>query len=112
MGLNKRRKTFKRRLPGQTQCVAQPLAVNYCWSMDFMRDTLYSGRVYRVFNVIDDYNREALTSEIDTYMVPPWSQGKMAVSVQQVVAYVYPASGYVMQSQRHDGLSALSNLIE
>jgi putative transposase len=68
MGLNKRRKTLKRRLPGRTQCVVQPLAANYCWSMDFMRDTLYSGRVYRVFNVIDDYNREVLASEIDTNM--------------------------------------------
>jgi putative transposase len=68
MRLNKRRKTFKRRLPGQTRCVAQPLAANYCWSMDFMRDTLYSGRVYRVFNVIDDYNREVLVTEIDTNM--------------------------------------------
>lgn len=68
MELNKRRKTGKRRLPGQTRCVAQPLIANYCWSMDFMRDTLYSGRVYRVFNVIDDYNREALASEIDMNM--------------------------------------------
>lgn len=68
MGLNRRRKSFKRRLPGRTRCVAQPLAANYCWSIDFMRDTLYSGRVYRIFNVIDDYNREALASEIDTNM--------------------------------------------
>lgn len=68
MGLNKRRKKLKRRLPGRTQCVIQPLAANYCWSMDFMRDTLYSGRVYRVLNVIDDYNREALVSETDTNM--------------------------------------------
>lgn len=65
MGLNKRRKRYKRRLPGKIQCVAQPLAANYCWSMDFMRDTLYSGRVFRLFNVIDDYNREALATEVD-----------------------------------------------
>ena len=66
MGLNKRRKGFKRRLPGKRQYIAQPLAANYCWSIDFMRDTLYSGRVYRVFNVIDDYNREVLAAEVDT----------------------------------------------
>ena len=65
MGLNKRRKHFKRRLPGKSQCVVQPLAANYCWSVDFMRDTLYSGRVYWIFNVIDDYNREALATEVD-----------------------------------------------
>jgi putative transposase len=65
MGLNKRRKSYKRRLPGKSRYVAQPLAANYCWSVDFMRDTLYSGRVYRLFNVIDDYNREALATEVD-----------------------------------------------
>ena len=28
--------------------------------MDFMSDVLYDGRKFRTFNVIDDYNREAL----------------------------------------------------
>jgi len=31
-----------------------------------MRDTLYSGRVFRTFNAVDDYNREALAVEVDT----------------------------------------------
>ena len=31
-----------------------------------MSDTLMSGRAFRTFNVIDDFNREALTIEIDT----------------------------------------------
>ena len=33
--------------------------------MDFMRDQLADGRSFRVFNVIDDFNREALSMEID-----------------------------------------------
>ena len=33
--------------------------------MDFMHDGLNDGRSFRLFNVIDDYNREALTVEID-----------------------------------------------
>ena len=33
--------------------------------MDFMHDTLQSGRSYRVFNVIDDFNREGLGAEVD-----------------------------------------------
>ena len=31
-----------------------------------MSDALWSGRRFRTFNVLDDYNREALRIEIDT----------------------------------------------
>jgi putative transposase len=44
--------------------VPLPLAVsekeNECWSMDFMREQLADGRSCRLFNVIDDFNREGL----------------------------------------------------
>ena len=33
--------------------------------MDFIHDQLADGRSFRVFNVIDDFNREALSMEID-----------------------------------------------
>jgi len=57
----------KKRLPRTTRKVlAQPLAPNFCWSIDFMRDTLYSGRTFRTFNAVDDYNREVLAVEVDT----------------------------------------------
>ena len=42
-----------------------PEAINECWSMDFMHDQLEDGRSYRLFNVIDDYNREGLGIEVD-----------------------------------------------
>ena len=34
--------------------------------MDFMRDTLKDGRVFRTLNIVDDCSRECLAIEIDT----------------------------------------------
>ena len=45
--------------------LAVPTAINQCWSMDFMHDQLADGRRIRLFNVIDDYNREGLGIEVD-----------------------------------------------
>ena len=65
MKLNKRRK-HKRRLPTRNPMpLAVPVAANQCWSADFMSDALWDGRRFRTFNVVDDFNREALRIEID-----------------------------------------------
>lgn len=39
--------------------------MNISWSADFMSDALWDGRSLRTFNVVDDFNREALAVEID-----------------------------------------------
>ena len=65
MKLNRRRR-FKRRRPvEQPQPLLQPIRPNQAWSADFMSDALYGGVKYRTFNLIDDYNREALRIEVD-----------------------------------------------
>ena len=63
--LNFRRKG-KQRLPVCNPApLATPEAMNQSWSIDFMHDALVCGRRFRTFNVVDDFNREALAIEID-----------------------------------------------
>lgn len=64
--LNLPRRT-KRRLPTRDPApLVVPQRPNQVWSADFMSDTLYHGARYRLFNVIDDYNRESVVIEVDT----------------------------------------------
>jgi len=44
----------------------QPEEANQSWSLDFISDSLSSGRAFRTSNIIDDFNREILWIEIDT----------------------------------------------
>jgi len=68
MRLNLRKKP-KKRLPSRSkQILLQPLKANYCWSIDFMSDALISGQKLRIFNVIDDFNREGLGILVGTSM--------------------------------------------
>ena len=63
--LNFRRKG-KQRLPVRNPApLATPQALNQSWSIDFMHDARLCGRRFRIFNVVDDFNREALAIEID-----------------------------------------------
>ncbi len=66
MNLNIRRKP-KKRLPARIkQALTVPTAPNQVWSLDFMSDALSDGRKVRLFNVLEDFNRESLAIEVDT----------------------------------------------
>jgi putative transposase len=65
MGLNLRRRTKKRIVSRQPVPLEVPESWNKSWSVDFMSDSLWNGQRFRTFNVVDDYNREALGIEID-----------------------------------------------
>lgn len=66
MRLNLRR-AARRRLPKRERVALYvPRHPDTVWSADFMSDALSCGRRFRLFNVVDDFNREALHIEVDT----------------------------------------------
>jgi putative transposase len=63
--LNLRIKPRKRLVRDKPQALTVPGRINNVWSIDFMHDMLDGGRAIRLFNVLDEFNREALPIEID-----------------------------------------------
>lgn len=66
LNLAVRRKKRKRVAQANRLPRVVPIAPDIQWSLDFMRDTLSSGRVFRTLNVVDDATRECLAIEVDT----------------------------------------------
>ena len=60
----RRRKRKRVALPRQPQIL--PSRPGQTWTMDFVRDTLSSGRAFRTLNVLDIFTRECLAIEVDT----------------------------------------------
>ena len=58
-------KPRKRLVREKTEALTVLLEINQVWSMDYMHDQLADGRTFRMFNVIDNFNREALGIEVD-----------------------------------------------
>ncbi|HBW8316255.1 IS3 family transposase [Klebsiella pneumoniae] len=100
MGLNFRRRG-KRRLPARNP---SPLRVsqvlNQSWSIDFMHDALTCGRRFRTFNVVDDFNREALAIEIDLN-IP-------AQRVVRVLDRIVASRGYPLKLRMDNGPELVS----
>ena len=66
LALNLHRKPKKRLAARTALALGVPEQSNQTWSLDFMSDSLSSGRAIRTLNIMDDYNREALWIEVDT----------------------------------------------
>jgi putative transposase len=53
------------------------------WSMDFMHDQLSDGRSFRLFNVLDDFNREGLGIEVDLSL----PSGRVIRALEQIIEW-------------------------
>lgn len=63
--LNLRIKPKNRLVRERPEPLAVPAMINQVWSMDFMHAQITDGRSFRLFNVLDDFNREGLGIEVD-----------------------------------------------
>lgn len=59
------RKRAKRKVRLFRKPLAPARNPNQCWSLDFVSDSLVTGRRYRTLNVIDEFTRECLGIEVD-----------------------------------------------
>ena len=55
----------KRLVRDKPEVLSMSECINQVWSMDFMHDPLEDGRTFRLFNVIDDLNREAIRMKLN-----------------------------------------------
>jgi len=81
--LNLRIKPKRRIKRDKPDALSGPTEENQVWSMDFMSDSLEDGRALRTFNVIDDYNREALGIDVD-FSLPTL---RVIRSLEQIIAW-------------------------
>jgi putative transposase len=65
-GLAVRRRRRKRVARGRGPILALPIRTNQRWSMDFMGDSLATGRTFRLLNIVDDFSRECLAIDAAT----------------------------------------------
>lgn len=66
MGLDQKRRTKKRLPTRERQSLIVVPILNAVWALDFMFDSLYSGRSIRTLNILDEANRGALGIDIAT----------------------------------------------
>ena len=65
-GLALRRKRRRKGAAGARVILPLPQMINQRWSMDFVSDSLVTGRRFRALTIIDDYSRECPAIKVDT----------------------------------------------
>ncbi|MFS0774251.1 IS3 family transposase [Sphingomonas sp. 1P08PE] len=80
--LRVRRRRGRKRAMGTRAPMALPQGPNQRWSLDFVSDTLISGRRIRILAVVDDFTRECLALVVDTSL----SGARVARELDAIVA--------------------------
>ena len=65
-GLALRRKRRRKGAAGSRVMMPSPQRPNQRWSMDFVTDSIVTGRRFRALAIVDDYSRECPVIEVDT----------------------------------------------
>ncbi len=65
-GLALRRKRRRKGAAGVRVVMPPPMRQNEFWSMDFVADSIVTGRRFRALAIVDDYSRECPAIEVDT----------------------------------------------
>jgi putative transposase len=65
-GLALRRKRRRKGAAGMRVTMPTPTRPNERWSMDFVTDSIVTGRRFRALAIVDDYSRECPVIEVDT----------------------------------------------
>jgi putative transposase len=80
--LTVRRRGGRKRALGTRAPMALPQGANQRWSLDFVADTLDSGRRFRLLVVVDDFTRECLALVVDTSL----SGNRVARELDKLIA--------------------------
>jgi putative transposase len=64
-GLSLRRKKSRKRISHLRVVMDKPERISQHWSMDFVSDSLYNGRRFRVLTIVDDLSKECPVLEVD-----------------------------------------------
>ena len=65
-GLSLRLKRRRKKIAMVRVKLPEPERINQRWSMDFVSDSLVTGRRFRALAILDDFSRECLAIEVDT----------------------------------------------
>ena len=82
-GLSLRRKRRRKGAAGSRVMMPTPQKPNERWSMDFVTDSIVTGKRFRALTIVDDYSRECPAIEVDTSLC-----GARVVSVLERLAAI------------------------